>query len=75
MSQKKKNKKLYTSFHVLKIEMFFNLMINMRINFNFITMMLIKHISNMYSSTVLKNKCTFSLLFKLSKLVQIGEIR
>jgi hypothetical protein len=31
-------------------------MIKMKINFNFITMMLIKHISNMYSRTFLKNK-------------------
>jgi hypothetical protein len=37
-------------------------------------MMLINHISNMYSSTFLKKNYNFKKLFRLSKLVQVGEI-
>jgi apolipoprotein N-acyltransferase len=47
----------------------------MKIIFDFITMMLINHISNMHSNRFLKNNCTFFFFFWLSRLVQVGESR
>ncbi len=58
----------------MKVEMFFYLMINMKIIFNFITMMLINHISNMHSNIYFKNYYYY-LKNWLSKLVQVGESR
>jgi hypothetical protein len=45
----------------------------MRMIFNFITMMLINHIFNMHSNRFLKINIFFPILFRLSKLVQVGE--
>jgi hypothetical protein len=38
-------------------------------------MVLTNQIFNMHSNRFLKNKCIFFLLFRLSKLVQVGESR
>jgi hypothetical protein len=37
--------------------------------------MLVNQISNMHSSRFKNNNCAFSLIFKLSKLVEVGESR
>ncbi len=50
-------------------------MINMRIIFNPITMMLINHISNMDSSRFEKNNCTLKKINWLFKFVQVGKSR
>jgi len=50
-----------------------SLMINMRIIFNFITMILINHKFNIHSNRFKKNNYIFFLLVRLSKLVQVGE--
>jgi hypothetical protein len=59
----------------MKVELFFNVMMNMRIIFDFITMMLINHIFNMHSSRFFKNNYIFFHTFRLSKLVQVSESR
>jgi len=66
--------------NVLKVEMIFNLMINVRIFFNFITTMLINHIFNTHSNRFLKKIYIYIYIYiyflflKLSKLVQVGEL-
>jgi hypothetical protein len=59
------------------LKFFFHLMINMRIIFDFITMMLINHISNMHSNRFFSNIYLFIYLFYncfwLSRLVQVAE--
>ncbi len=57
----------------MKLEFLKNLMINMKIIFNFITMVLINHIFNMHSNIFLKINILFPLLFTLPKLIQMGE--
>jgi hypothetical protein len=46
-------------------------MINMRIIFNFITMMLINHIFNMYTNKL--KIVLFPIRFRLFELIQVGE--